>query len=396
MAVSVLHVSQPTEAGVAAYVTAVCADQAARGWDVTVACPDGGQLAADLAGWGINRMAWPAERGPGIESVPEVQRLHRLLDRVGPDVLHLHSSKAGLAGRLAAHGRPPTLFQPHGWSWLAARRGTVQATLAWERVATRWTTLFVCVGRGEAKQGGDYGLKGRYAVVRNGVDLERFRPAEDHDRRAARRRLGIAADARLAACVGRVTRQKGQDTLLAAWPAVHARQPDARLAIIGGGDWRESLRRTAPPSVLFHDHVRDVWQWYAAADIVVLPSRWEGLSLTLLEALASGRAVVASDIPGIADAAPEGAGALVPPDDPAALAEAIGDRLDHPDRTRAEGLVGAQYATAEADVRRTHERLAAITLQVADRLVGSQTSARRPALRRGCRGTPTRRAGSSR
>jgi len=362
---TILHVTQPTEAGVAAYVTALCRDQMRRGWNVVVACPDDGRIVGDLDSAGVPRMTWDATRSPGARSAPEAMRLVRLLDRVGPDVLHLHSSKAGLAGRLAARGRLPTLFQPHGWSWLAASRGTVRATLTWERLAARWTTLYVCVGEGEAQLGDQCGMHGRYAIVPNGVDLEHFQPAEEHDRRDAREILDVPGQAPLAVCVGRVTKQKGQDTLLAAWPAIRAQRPDALLAIVGAGELREPLRRDAPAGVVFAGPADDPWPWYAAADVVVLPSRWEGLSLTLLEALAVGRSVVASDIPGIAEALPADAGRRVPAGDATALAEAVAYRLTRPDAARAEGAVGARYATAEADLRRTHDAMASLTAHVA-------------------------------
>ncbi len=361
---TVLHVSQPTDSGVATYVTELCADQAGRGWGVVVACPDRGRLAADLRRLGIPRMAWEARRQPGAHVLPEWLELHQILGRISPDVLHVHSSKAGMAGRLAAHGQLPTLFQPHGWSWLAAQRGLVGAALAWERAAARWTTMFVCVGEGEARQGRDHGLRGRYAVARNGVDLEKFQPAGERDRLSARDRVGIPRDVPLAVCVGRVTRQKGQDVLLAAWPAVSARRPDARLAILGGGELGGQLRRLASSGVILAGAVDDVRPWYAAADVVVLPSRWEGLPLTLLEALAVGCPVVGSNIPGIAEELPAGAGALVPAGDTAALAEAVGYRLCRRDAARAEGAVGAWYAAATADVRRTHEVLAGVTAHV--------------------------------
>jgi glycosyltransferase involved in cell wall biosynthesis len=103
-----------------------------------------------------------------------------------------------------------------------------------------------------------------------------------------------------------------------------------------------------------------------AADVVVLPSRWEGLPLTLLEGLAVGRSVVASDIPGIAEVLPEKAGALVRLGDVGALAEAISHRLTDPQTARAEGRVGARYAAAEADVQRTFDAIAQITIRLAD------------------------------
>jgi glycosyltransferase involved in cell wall biosynthesis len=117
--------------------------------------------------------------------------------------------------------------------------------------------------------------------------------------------------------------------------------------------------------VIFTGPVDDARPWYAAADLVVLPSRWEGLPLTMLEALAVGRPVVGSAIPGIADAMPAGAGALVPVGDVVTLAEAITYRLRHPEVTRAEGEVGARHAEAESDVQRTYDTLASVTARLA-------------------------------
>jgi glycosyltransferase involved in cell wall biosynthesis len=240
------------------------------------------------------------------------------------------------------------------------------ATLAWERHAARWTDLIVCVGEGEAAQGRLHGVRGRFRVVPNGVDLTRYRRAEEGDRLQARKALGVPFDAPLAVCVGRITRQKGQDLLLTAWEAVRASHPAALLALVGSGDLMETLRRPAPSAVIYVGPVDDAYLWYVAADVVVLPSRWEGLPLTLVEALAVGRSVVASDIPGIAEVLPEEAGALVPLGDVAALADAIGHRLNDPHRAREEGRVGAEYAAAEADVERTFDALAEITVRLAD------------------------------
>lgn len=358
---TVLHVTQPTDAGVAAYVAALCADQQARGWDVIVACPSRGWLADNLADRGIRRIGWRADRAPGASVAGEARRLGRHIRNVRPDLVHLHSSKAGLAGRLCVRGRLPTIFQPHGWSWLAAPRSTSRATIAWERFAAVWTALYVCVGEGEAEQGRAVGLRGRFCVARTGVDLTSFRRAGDDDRRRARVRLELPADTPLAVCVGRVTRQKGQDVLLAAWASVQARHPEATLAIVGEGDLFEPLRRQAPPGAIFIGPVEDVRPWYAAADLVVLASRWEGLPLTLLEALAVGRSVVGSDIPGIADALPAGAGAVVPPGDAVAFADAITHRLSRIGLAHAEGDAGARYAAAEADARRTFDMIASVT-----------------------------------
>jgi glycosyltransferase involved in cell wall biosynthesis len=357
MSIAVLHVAQPREGGVAGYVVGACLDQLARGWNVSVACPDGGRLADDLARAGVPRLRWPAVRSPGPESGAEALRLRALIERSRPDVVHLHASKAGLVGRLGLRRRLPVLFQPHGWSWLAAEGALRTASLAWERAAARWTDLFLCVGEAEAEQGHAHAVRGRYAVVHNGVDLDRFRPAGEDARTAARARLGLPGKAPLAVCVGRVTRQKGQDVLLAAWPEIRRRCEDAWLALVGDGDLLPAIRTAAEPAVLLPGAVDDVRDWLAAADVVVLPSRWEGLSLTVLEAFAVGRSVVVGDVPGLADVVVPGVGARVAPDDPAALAEAVALRLVNRSLARTEGVAAASHAH-RFDLRLTFDRLA--------------------------------------
>jgi glycosyltransferase involved in cell wall biosynthesis len=364
----VLHAAQPTDAGVARYVAAATRDQLVRGWQVVVACPSDGQLAAELSAHGVPRLHWAATRSPSVDTVGETQHLRRLIGRVDPDVVHLHSAKAGLAGRLAVRGTRPTLFQPHGWSWLAARGATARGALAWERFAARWTDVCVCVGDGEAAHARHRRVRSRHVVVRNGVALADFAPSDERARAAAREQLGIGRDVPLVICLGRITRQKGQDVLVTAWPRVREHCPTAQLCLVGDGDLLAALRGRAVPGVRFVPPVTDPGPWYAAADVVVLPSRWEGLSLTLLEALASGRCVVVSDIPGLAEAVPPGVGARVPTGDARALAGALARRLTDAELRTAEAQAAALAARA-FDLGRTHDQLAAVTT----RAVSSRT-----------------------
>src|SRR5882757_4520903 len=127
----ILHVAQPTDGGVRRYLAAACADQIARGWQVVVACPDG-PLAVDLDALGVPRRSWSATRSPGPSIVGETLALSRIVDDIAPDLVHLHSSKAGLVGRLVVRRQRPTIFQPHGWSWLAATSAVKTLTLRWE------------------------------------------------------------------------------------------------------------------------------------------------------------------------------------------------------------------------------------------------------------------------
>ncbi|MEU5881189.1 glycosyltransferase family 4 protein [Spirillospora sp. NPDC047279] len=374
----VLHVAQPTTGGVAVYVAQAAADQRRRGWDVAVACPDPSPLAERLSAGGVPVIGWSAGRSPNARTPAEARRLRRIVNGFAPDVVHLHSAKAGLAGRLAGGGRERPhglIFQPHGWSWLAGGSLLARISKIWERAAAARCDALVCVGEGELEQGRDAGVRGRLLVVRNGVDLDRFRAADGAARQAARRALGVPADTALAVCLGRHSRQKGQDVLLEAWPAVSARCPRARLALVGDADGNGRGGAAARPlndTIATFPATDDPRPWLAAADVVVMPSRWEGLPLVALEALATGRSVVGTRIPGLTEVVPAGAGRLVPAGAPQPLADAVAERLLDPGLADAEGAEAARLAAA-FDLTGTLERLAALTATVASRSSATAT-----------------------
>ena len=360
---AVLHVAQPTEAGVPTCVLQFARDQVDRGWRIAVACPPSGDLPAWLGRDEIAHEPWPASRDPGASVPGEARALGRIVKGFAPDVVHLHSSKAGLAGRLIVRGRLPTVFQPHSWSFHAASGSTRRAALAWERFAARWTRVVVCVSEGERHEGESVGIRAESRVVPNGVDLTRWRPHDERERAAAKRELGV--DARLlVVCVGRLSRQKGQDVLLRAWTGVEAAAPEARLVLVGDGPDRAALEAAVPSGVLFAGERRDVDRWLAAADLVVLPSRWEGLSLGLLEAMASGRSVVATDVAGVREALGEDAGAIVPVEEARPLAAAIRARLGDPALRRAEERRARARAEDGFDYRSTNDAIARLCVEI--------------------------------
>lgn len=354
----VLHVTQPVEGGVPRVVTALVRAQLAAGWPVTVVCPPGA-FAGRLRALGAEVRPWWATRAPGPSLAGEVRRLGRVLASVRPDLVHAHSAKAGLAARLAVRGRVPTVFQPHAWSFEAV--GGVPAVLAraWERRGARWSSRVICVSEAERARGERAGIGGRWAVVPNGVDTERFRPG---DARAARVQVlpDVPPGDPLVVCVGRLCRQKGQDVLLDAWETVRRRVPRARLVLVGDGPERERLAARAPGSVCFAGAVADPVPWYAAADLVVLPSRWEGMALAPLEAMACGRAVLLSDVDGARESLPPDLAelCLVPPGEPAALAAAVAGALLDGGFREALGRRGRAHVLAAHDVRHMTEAVA--------------------------------------
>jgi glycosyltransferase involved in cell wall biosynthesis len=363
---SVLHVAQPRDGGVTNIVGNFARDQARRGFAVSLAS----RLDSEIHGYAdeldVPHFEWHATRSPGPSVPGEAAALARIIERVEPDLVHLHAAKAGLAGRLAIRGKRATVFQPNAWSFEAVDGVLRHATIAWERVAARWADTIVYVSEDERLRGEQVGVRGRYEHVPNGVDLERFAPASDEDRERARRELGLPSRP-TAVLVGRLSRQKGQDLMLRAWPRVQARVPDAALLLIGDGPERYALEGLATEGVRFCGAVRPVSPWLAAADVVVAPSRWEGMSLSLLEAMARGRSVVASDVSGMREGLDPDCGCVVAVEAVDALAAAVADRLENPTLAAREGRAGRRRVEERYDLSRTNQRMAELYGEVLER-----------------------------
>jgi glycosyltransferase involved in cell wall biosynthesis len=363
---AVLHVSQPTEAGVARIAADLARLQVGRGWRIGVASPVSGPLREWTEASGATHLAWGATRAPGPRIAIEVRALAVCVDSFRPDVVHLHSSKAGLAGRLLVRGRTPTIFEPNAWSFEAVRGPVAAATRAWERRGARWCDAIVCVSEAEKDLGVRAGIEARWRVIPNGVDLQALTVAGPEDRAAARAMLGLD-DAPTVICVGRLSPQKGQDLLLDAWPLVLARVPDARLYLVGDGVERATLEDRGVEHVHLVGQRDDVPAWLAAAHVVAMPSRWEGCSLAMLEALARGRSVVASDVSGAGEAIGDDAGAVVAIGDVNGLARALIERLVDLDRADAEGRRGRSRVEERHDLRVAETGIARVYDEVLER-----------------------------
>ncbi len=347
---SILHVSQPTEGGVCRCVRELVADQLARDWEVAVASP-GGELGEAVLALGAEHLDWQAGSSPGPSSAGETLRLRRILGERAPTLVHLHSSKPGLAGRLALRGRVPTVFQPHGWSFYPLSGLMRRAAIAWERAGARWAHAVACVSESERRRGEAVGIARAGKSCRTASTCARCSPRPTRNAPAARRELELP-DGPLVVCLGRICRAKGQDQLVEAWPRVLERVPDATLALVGGGPDLEAgaqpprraraLRRRA------HRRARLAGRGRCGRG----PSRWEGMSFAMLETMASARSLVITDVPGARDALGDHAG-IVPLGDLRALADAIAERLLDPALAAKEGAVARTRVERDHDLRDT-------------------------------------------
>jgi len=339
MSVRVLHaITRLTLGGSSENTIASCVALGRAGYDCTLAASFRESDASSLADARrrecrvVDIPALGREVAP-LADLTALAQLLRLIGRERPSIVHTHTSKAGFIGRLAAviARVPAVIHQPHGhifYGYYSPRRTAVFTAL--ERQAARWTDRIITLtDRGSAEHlARGIGRAAQYVAVPSGVPTADLRAAAP-PRAEARARLGLDPSAFVVVGLGRLIPIKGFDLLVRALPSVIAQIPSARVVLVGEGPERAGLDAIAV-SLGVADRLRmtgeiaDVTTHLAAADVVAVPSRNEGMGRVIVEAMALGLPVVAAAVGGIPDVVTDGeCGRLVEPDDVDALAEAL-------------------------------------------------------------------------
>lgn len=307
------------------------------------------------------------QRGINLTIMPELLRevslandvkalfnLRRMMRAGRYDIVHTHSSKAGVLGRLAAKmaGVPLIVHTVHGWSFhdqMSPRKR--QFYVALEKIGHACSHASIVVSPKDIEKGVMVGI-GRpedYTVIRSGIELERF----GHPQVAPeemRRQLGIPAGALVIGSVTRLSPQKAPLDLIEAFAQIQQELPDVWLVVVGDGPLRAEVEQRIAELSL-HGRVmltglrRDIPELMSAFDLFVLSSLWEGLPRVLPQAMATGLPIVCTQADGSAEAIKEGHnGFLVPPGQPHALAEKAIQLLQNEPLRREMGIHGRDLA----------------------------------------------------
>jgi len=313
-------------------------------FDVQVAALRGGSVADELtaADVKVTVLGVGCKWSPMV--VGKVRSLAGLLERERIDLLHTHLFHADLAGRLAARraGVPHLVHTVH-----VAERRWRPWQFAFAKQTHRRCDRIIAVSQSvkDWYQARTHLADEHYTVIPNGIDTEAFSPNADARERLCRQ-WQIAPDDVAAVFVGRLDRQKGVDVLLTAAKQFLTRAPNATLLIAGDGPLRRKVERYCrqDDGPRYLGFVDDVPALLSAADLFVLPSRWEGWPLALGEAMSTGLPAIGADSPGIRDVIDPGrTGLLVPAEDPAALAGAMAELAGDADLRQRLGLAGQRH-----------------------------------------------------
>ncbi len=280
--------------------------------------------------------------------------LLKVVDRKKIDILHLHGYGATTFGRLAAAMRRiPAIVHEHA---------NLTDTPWFQKVADRALAPVTDVGIAVSGSTAEFLVRARLVpaervkVVYLGVPLEEFSRSRTSDQvAAARQDLGVAPGEFAIGTVTRLHDSKGNSYLVDAARLVLNERPNAKFYVVGEGPLRESLEAQAAglglgDRFVFHGFARDVARVVSAFDLSVFPSLWEGTPLTVFEALAMGKPIVATDADGLLDVlAHERDARIVPKRDVAALAREIVAMIDRPEERRRLGE-GARITSRQYDI----------------------------------------------
>ena len=338
-----------------------------EGYEVHIACSDS-KYVPELRAQGYTVHAITIERRISpISNLKSLWHLYRLIKKEQYDIVHVHTPVAAVLGRVAAWAArvPIIIYTAHGFYFHENMSRWVRGLIVWlEKLLCYITHLVFTQSREDAATAVKEGIcpEEKVIYIGNGVDTARFTIKPDSN--GARESLGLCKEDKVIGFVGRLVAEKGILELIKAMGSVVKTLPNAKLLIVGdtlGSDRDRNAKQAIAmvvdqdrlaSSVLFAGFMEDIPKVMESIDVFVLPSYREGMPRTIIEAMASGKPVIATNIRGCREeVVPGSTGLLVPLKDPAALAEAIISLLINPELAYQMGVEGRQRACELFDER---------------------------------------------
>lgn len=303
--------------------------------------------------------------------------LCRILTAIRPTIVHTHSSKAGVLGRLAARDAnvPAIVHTIHGLSFNRTQPAPVRMLYrGLERYCARFTDRLVSVANAMSAQAVAAAVAGpeKFTTVYSGMRTELFSP-ELYDRQAIRQSWGVGQEDVVIGTIARLFRNKGYEQLIPAMAAAARENPRLRFVWVGGGAQRDEYVRELEARGLLGRVVltglvapERVPQMLAGMDLLVHASQWEGLPRAAVQALLMRVPVISFDIDGAPEVViPGRTGMLAPLNDVSGLAKAILELADRPDRRARFGQAGRELCLRRFDWRVMVEQLERLYLDLA-------------------------------
>ena len=242
--------------------------------------------------------------------IKAILKVRKVLKQIKPDIVYLHSSKAGAIGRiaLAFNFKTKILYNAHGWYFnaqISEKKKKIFAVI--EKILAIKTDKIINISKSEYESALKYKIapEKKMCIIENGIDFTKFEN-NDKYREETRKKYHIADNEIVIGVVGRLTEQKDPITMIKAFELVHKENKNTRLMYVGSGELEENVKQYAKEKnildkVIITGWVDNVEKDIPAFDIAVLPSKWEGFGLVLIEYMACNKPIIATNVGGIRD-----------------------------------------------------------------------------------------------
>ena len=242
-----------------------------------------------------------------LKSIIEVRKI---LKQIKPDIIYMHSSKAGAIGRIALvfNFKAKKLYNAHGWYFnaqISDKKKKIFALI--EKILAIKTDRIINISKSEYESALKYKIapKKKMCIIENGIDFTKFKN-NDKNREETRKEYNIKENETVIGVVGRLSEQKDPMTMIKAFELVHKENKNTRLMYVGSGELEEEVKQYARDNnildkIIITGWVKNVEKYIPAFDIAVLPSKWEGFGLVLIEYMACDKPIIATNVGGIKD-----------------------------------------------------------------------------------------------
>lgn len=367
--VKVVHITQATIGGVEEYIKLFLSNFDKNKYEMELICPGDGLLRREAEELGVKVNIIDMTREISlIDDYKAYKKLKKVISEINPDIVHIHSSKAGILARLAIRKlKIPCVYNAHGWSFsMKCSEAKKQIYASAEKVCAKYTDMIVNISTYEQNLALEYKVANsqKMTVIYNGIDLNKY--SRGYSRNEILSKLGIPENAYVIGMVGRITEQKSPQTFISIAKEISNIFENAYFILVGDGDLIEEIQRSIEEKqlkdkVIITGWTNEVAKYISTFDVAILTSKWEGFGLVLAEYMASGKPIVASNVGGIPNVISHNHnGILIEPNDVEGFINAIIKIKE--DKTMANMFIENSYIDVKKkfDIKRVvkeHEKL---------------------------------------
>lgn len=306
--IKVLHITQATIGGTLEYLKLFFNHINKDEYEVYLACPSYGPMKKEIEDMGVK--VYPLEMTREIslkDDLNSFMEMKKLIKRVNPDIVHLHSSKAGVLGKIASYlNKIPCIYNAHGWSFsmnVSDKKKKVYSLI--EKYTSLFCDKIVNISEYEHNLAKQYNIASdkKMITIHNGIDIEKYEKS-NYSRTDTLEELGIQQECFIVGMVARISEQKDPIKFIEIAKEVCSAIENAYFVLVGDGELREQveeliMKYDLKDRVKITGWVDDVNKYISVFDVGILTSKWEGFGLVLTEYMAGKKPIIASNIGGI-------------------------------------------------------------------------------------------------